>query len=93
MLHKTITIKNKYGIHARPSSSISEIVNQHNCDVVIKYNGGEADAASVMSLILLSVVPNSQIELQVEGEDESEAFEKLVHYLEYQIIEDEKEGH
>ncbi len=91
MLQKNIIIKNKYGIHARPSSSISEIVNEHDSEVTIKYNNSEADASSVMSLILLSVVPDSQIELVVEGEDEKEVFEKLVHYLEYQIIEDEKE--
>ncbi len=91
MLQKNIIIKNKYGIHARPSSSISEIVNDHNREVTIRYNGSEADASSVMSLILLSVLPDSQLELIVEGEDEQEVFEKLVRYLEYQIIEDEKE--
>lgn len=91
MLHKTITIKNKYGIHARPSSRISEIVNEFNSQVIIKYNNNEADASSVMNLILLSIEPNSTVELVADGNDEHLVFEKLVQYLEAGIIEEEIE--
>ncbi|MGL4676713.1 MAG: HPr family phosphocarrier protein [Brevinema sp.] len=91
MLQKNIVIKNKYGIHARPSSKISEIVNQSNSTVLIKYNENQADASSVMSLILLSIEPNSQIELIVEGDDEQIIFNQLVNYLEIQLMNEELE--
>ena len=62
MLKKLININNKYGIHARPSSRISEMVSEHQSQVIIKYNDKEADASSVMSLILLCIEPQTQIE-------------------------------
>ncbi len=89
MLKKLIDINNKYGIHARPSSRISEMVSQHQSEVVIKYNDRDADASSVMSLILLCVEPQTQIELIVEGTDEEQIFSKLVNYLEQELISEE----
>ena len=89
MLKKIIGINNKYGIHARPSSKISEMVNQHQSQVTIKYNDREADASSVMSLILLCVEPQTQIEIIVEGSDEQDIFTKLVDYLEQELISEE----
>ena len=86
MLKKFININNKYGIHARPSSHISEIVNQYKSKVILKYNDNEADASSVMSLILLCVEPKTKIELIVDGVDEQEVFIKLVNYLEDELI-------
>ena len=86
MLKKFININNKYGIHARPSPHISEIVNQYKSKVILKYNDNEADASSVMSLILLCVEPKTKIELIVDGVDEQEVFIKLVNYLEDELI-------
>lgn len=86
MLKKFININNKYGIHARPSSRISEMVSLYQSQVVIKYNDREADASSVMSLILLCIEPQTQIEIIVEGIDEQEIFTKLVDYLEQELV-------
>ena len=89
MLKKFININNKYGIHARPSSKISEMVGHYQSQVIIKYNDREADASSIMSLILLCVEPQTQIELIVEGTDEEEVFTKLVNYLEQELLVEE----
>ena len=91
MLKKLININNKYGIHARPSSRISEIVSHHQSQVIIKYNDREADASSVMSLILLCIEPQTQIEIIVEGTDEEEVFIKLVDYLEQELVSEESQ--
>ena len=89
MLKKLININNKYGIHARPSSKISEMVSFYHSQVIIKYNDKEADASSIMSLILLCIEPQTQIELIVEGTDEEELFTKLVDYLENELMVEE----
>ncbi len=89
MLKKFININNKYGIHARPSSKISEMVSHYCSHVIIKYNDKEADASSIMSLILLCIEPQTQIELVVDGADEEEVFSKLVDYLEQELMVEE----
>ncbi len=89
MLTKKILINNKHGIHARPSSKIFEIVSEFNCTAKIKYGQNEADASSIMNLILLAVEPNSTIELEVDGEDQQPAFDKLVEYLEITLPKEE----
>ena len=91
MLKKIININNKYGIHARPSSKISEMVSHYTSQVIIKYNDKEADASSVMSLILLCIEPQTQLELIVEGRDEEEVFSKLVNYLEQELMVEESD--
>ncbi len=89
MLSKEILISNKHGIHARPSSRIAEIAGGYDSTVTIKYRGSEADASSVMSLILLAVEPDTSVILEADGADEKEVFDALVEYLEVLLPQEE----
>lgn len=81
MLSEKVKIKNKYGIHARPSSMISELTNKFKSSITFEYNEKEADASSIMNLILLCIEPGVDIIVKTEGEDEEDAMKAILHLL------------
>ncbi|MGL4562482.1 MAG: HPr family phosphocarrier protein [Brevinema sp.] len=82
MISQEIKILNRYGIHARPSSMISELAISFKSSIIIKKDGKTANATSVMDLILLCVEPGSSIQIDVDGEDEKEAMDALIDLIE-----------
>ncbi|MGL4562120.1 MAG: HPr family phosphocarrier protein [Brevinema sp.] len=82
MISREIKILNRYGIHARPSSMISELAVSFKSSIIIKKDGKTANASSVMDLILLCVEPGSSILIDIDGEDEKEAMDALIELIE-----------
>ncbi|MGL4394873.1 MAG: HPr family phosphocarrier protein [Brevinema sp.] len=78
MISQEIKIINRFGIHARPSSMISELANTFKSTISLQKDGRSASALSVMDLILLCVEPGSTITLIVDGEDEVQAMDAML---------------
>jgi phosphocarrier protein HPr len=81
MLHKTITINNRLGLHARASMKWVKIARYFISDITIKYNGKRVDGKSILEVMALTARPGSPVEVIVKGEDEAAALtvlEKLV---------------
>ncbi len=82
MIKKTITIKNKYGLHALPASRFVKTTDKFKSDIKITKDGVEVDGRSIMGILTLACEKGSLIELYVSGVDEQEAFEALSKILE-----------
>ena len=67
MVSKKVTVKNPTGLHLRPAGIL--------CNV---YDGGMANAKSVLSVLGACVKCGNEIELTCEGVDEQEALDHLV---------------
>jgi phosphocarrier protein len=86
---KELTITNKYGLHSRPASELVKIASQFNADIKLHYNGQDANAKSILGIMVLAIEPGAEIEISAEGEDEEEALkaiEELINnefYVEY----------
>lgn len=89
MQKKELTITNKYGLHSRPASELVKIASQFNADIKLHYNGQDANAKSILGIMVLAIEPGAEIEISAEGEDEEEALkaiEELINnefYVEY----------
>ncbi|MGL5253813.1 MAG: HPr family phosphocarrier protein [Brevinema sp.] len=88
MIKRDLHIKNRYGIHARPSSMISDLANNFKSSITIEKEGRTADARNIMSLILLCVEPQSVITAYIDGEDEIEATAALVSLVEERLFDE-----
>ena len=55
------------GLHARPASTISRLVQTSSCSVKCTYRQETVDAKSVLSLLSLGAPPNSWITFAVVG--------------------------
>ncbi len=78
MLQQTVTINNKLGLHARAAAKLVNTAGRFQSSVVLKHADKSADAKSIMGVMMLAAAQGADLELTVEGEDESEALESVV---------------
>ena len=80
---KTVTIKHKYGIHARPAAKIVALANSFSSDIeVVKAGEPPANAKNILDIMMLAAAPGVSLELRVKGDDAAEAVEELAELLE-----------
>ncbi|WP_024655371.1 HPr family phosphocarrier protein [Borrelia hispanica] len=78
-MQTTIEITNKEGLHARPSSMISELANKYSyCNIkLITEDGREADAKSTVEIMILGILYKEKITIVANGKDEIEIIDRL----------------
>jgi phosphocarrier protein NPr len=78
-LRKLVEIRNKLGIHARPAMKLFELVQSFDAVVTLRNQSGtEADASSVIAMLMLDSAQGGWIEVQVEGRQQEEAMQAVV---------------
>lgn len=73
----TVKVKNALGLHARPATVIVKLLQKVHSEVTFSYRGATVNAKSIMSILMLAVGKNGQIEIAAEGEDALETIEVL----------------
>ena len=68
-----VVIKNKMGLHARPSTQIATTASRFQADFRIVKDGQEVDAKSVLELLMLAAECGSELVITAEGDDAAEA--------------------
>ena len=68
---------NKSGVHARPAGMIADLTSKYKSDVFFVYRGVRANAKSILNLMMLAIVPDTEVEVEVDGPDASEVFAAL----------------
>ena len=75
-------VKNKRGIHARPSSEIAKTALTFNSEIIIKSRGKKANAKDVLQIIMLELFEGSKVAIEANGTDEKKALNKIKKLLE-----------
>ena len=78
MLQQDVEIINKLGLHARASAKLSQTANQFKSDVNLIRNGNKVNAKSIMGVMMLAAAKGSEISIEINGADESEAMQALL---------------
>ncbi len=73
----SVLIENARGLHARASAKFVACARQYEALVVVSRDGQEADASSIMDLLMLAAGPGSEIELNASGPQAKEAVAAL----------------
>jgi len=89
MITRTVTIKNKLGIHARPAGQFVRVASQFKAFVYIGKNGKEVNGKSIMGVLMLAAGFGTEWNLRVDGEDEYAAMEALVDLIENKKFDEE----
>ncbi len=86
-------MKNRLGIHARPSTLIANTASKFLSRIFIvkKEEEGEmrVDARSVLGLMMLTAPQGTQLIIEAEGPDAEEAVEALVDLIEVRRFDEE----
>ncbi|MEH6551422.1 MAG: HPr family phosphocarrier protein [Pseudomonadales bacterium] len=77
MIEKTITIINKYGLHARAAAKFVSTTSAFSSTIMIEKDGNSVDGKSIMSVMMLGAAKGSVIQLQVDGSDEALALQAI----------------
>ena len=73
MVQKTLTVKNRAGIHARPAAIIAQTANKFDAEVTLSKDDTSVNAKSILGVITMAAGYNTELSLQAEGSDEAEA--------------------
>lgn len=78
MLSQKITINNPSGLHLRPAGILCNTAIKYQSLITFTYDGGTANAKSVLGVLGACVKCGDEIELVCEGADEEEAMKAMV---------------
>jgi phosphocarrier protein len=88
MTEKTIVIKNRAGIHARPAALLVQALKDFKSAVYFEKDNDQINAKSIMGIITLGASYGTEIRIIAEGEDEQEAVDVLVRLFESKFQEE-----
>lgn len=90
MYSRTLTIKNRTGLHARPAGQFVNCAKEFRAKIAVKHpeEREPVNAKSIMSVLLKEFSKGSRIEIIAEGEDEVRAVDCLAELIESGFGED-----
>lgn len=84
MKEREVAIGHELGLHARAAARLVRLSGQFQSNIVLVRGDdppAEADACSILSILLLAARFGSKLRVRTEGADEEEALEKVCEYL------------
>jgi len=88
VIEKSIVIKNKQGLHARPAALFVQIANKFNCDITVSKGKQKVNGKSIMGIMMLEAGSGAKVTLAANGEDAEQAMRELENLLLSDDIED-----
>ena len=73
MIEREMEIVNRLGLHARAAAKLVHLAGRFKCRVTLSKDGEEADAKSILGILLMAAAQGTRIVVRSEGPDEDEA--------------------
>ena len=77
MIKSIIKISNKLGLHARASAKLTKLAGSFRSDIHLSRNHRRVNAKSIMGVMMLAAGMGSEVEIEADGVDESDALTAL----------------
>jgi phosphocarrier protein HPr len=74
---RTFIIKNELGLHARAANMVVQVASKFESIITVDKDGIEANAKSIMGLLLLAAGQGSRIVVKAQGRDAKKAVEEI----------------
>lgn len=88
IIKQTITIQNKLGLHTRATIKLVELVNSFDASITIRHQNKQADAGSVLGLLVLETCYGQEIEIIAQGNEAQQAMHAVTKLIEDKFLED-----
>ena len=89
MIERTVTIKNRAGLHTRPAAAIVKLASKFVSEFYLVKDGFRINGKSIIGVMTLAAAQGTQLQLEFDGPDEEEAMRTLVDYFEKGFEEEE----
>ena len=77
MIVKELKILNNLGLHARAAAKVVSIANKFKSKIIFVKDDKNADARSIMKLLMLSASKGSSINVEIDGIDQNDAMSSI----------------
>ena len=80
MVERTVTIRNRAGMHARPAALLVKTASEFESRIYIEKDSERVNGKSIMGVITLGATYNTPLKIIADGPDEAlalDAIEKL----------------
>ena len=77
MIKKSLIIKNKQGLHARPAALFVQTANKFDSNIRVVKGKRVVNGKSIMGILTLAAQKGSKISIEAEGEDADIAIQEL----------------
>ncbi len=85
MTSKEVVVGHRLGLHARASARLVRLSERFSSHISLsRADAGsdvEADARSILSILLLAAVHGTRVRVRAEGDDEQQAVDTICEYL------------
>ena len=81
MISRSVVVASSVGLHARPAAVLADAVDESGVDIVISFDGEEADAASLLEIMTLGVKHGDEVTLFTEDDNAGAVLDSLVELL------------
>lgn len=76
-LETELIITNKLGLHARAATKLAQLSMKFQAKIIIELEGNQADASSIMALMLLAGAKGKSVKVITQGEDAEQALKNI----------------
>lgn len=88
MVEKTVEIRNRAGLHARPAAEFVKLAGRFDAEVRVSKAGLEVNGKSIMGVLMLAAEKGSNITIQADGSDAGDAVSALADLVDRGFEED-----
>ena len=89
MQDRNVTIVNKLGLHARAAAKFVTLASSFASDIKLARNGQQVNGKSIMGVMMLAASRGTEITISANGDDETEAIDRLSELVAQRFGEDE----
>lgn len=75
---RTVQIRNKFGLHARPAAEFVKLANQFSSEIMVRKFDLEVNGKSIMGMMMLAAECGVEITVRASGADAERAVNDLV---------------
>ena len=82
MCVKEVVVQNQVGLHARPATFFIQKANEFKSSIWVEKDERRVNAKSLLGVLSLGIVGDTEIKIIVDGVDEKEALDALIKLVE-----------
>jgi phosphocarrier protein HPr len=82
LVERKIEVINKLGLHARPAAMLVQNASKFKSEIKLQKEDVEANAKSILSVMMLAAEIGSFVTIKAQGEDEQQAVEAIAKLFE-----------
>lgn len=86
MVNQSVVVNVSEGLHLRPAGHFVKLANSFQSAVTIRTGTQSLNGKQVVSLLSGNIHKGDRIKVYCDGEDEDEALETLIHWLQLENV-------